>query len=707
MRKLPWNIQQISLILLGLLLAGCAGNPARDAALQAGPAVLSEDTVQPGTPAEGSGFGVPFPTAPDGSFRAGSSPVFSTQLGSDAYQRNPNAVPVSTTMEFAAPSAELSWAIYRLGQLLDWEQPQDIVLDFDQMPELYYAAIADYGHGVWQWQRRGSSQGASGNIDTIPWPAATDGITTQGFVYVAVLFHDDTSGVLNGLQLNWDNPGTGPLVGLDASPLGGNAPVGVSFTANFSDGNGGNAALFEWDWEGDGIYDELSTANTMLHTYTEIGDYFPTVRATDDNDGLTEREGTALSVRGWTHSIGGANLEQFNSAAANAEGCVLAGLTATDTASGEGFVVRYDQKGQLLWQRSWGGTEFDAFEDVAINSGGEIIVAGETYSLSAGSAVILLKLSADGELIWSRSWDSAGTDFPTVLGTDENDNIWVVGQTGAADFGSGTSSFLLKFNSDGELLLTKGIVNSDWVQLRDLVVVSDGSLLAVGNSRAYAPGLETLIMLDLNGSGEVTGEAALDWPYSTFGSGISFTPGQGEIYVCGSYVDGFDTQAVFASVASDRSFSWLTTAGSGSGGGVRRLATRSSFGLVSDIYGVGVEFSFPNDGLIFHLAPDGSGIGGCAVAGAADVDLYDIAAGSGGSFLIAGTGASAPVSFVASGINYAPQVGFSNHTGTCTTAEITASLGQPVIPLVSVSLTADSGGGGYDGWAGNLFPPDL
>jgi|GEM_PF-2420409 len=84
----------------------------------------------------------------------------------------------------------------------------------------------------------------------------------------------------------------GPLAYNSASPTTGNAPLTVNLNGSGSDPDG-SIVLYEWDYDGDGIYDWFSgtTANTLF-SYAEAGRYTATIRVTD-NDGLT---GTALRV---------------------------------------------------------------------------------------------------------------------------------------------------------------------------------------------------------------------------------------------------------------------------------------------------------------------------------------------------------------------------------------------------------------------------
>jgi len=71
----------------------------------------------------------------------------------------------------------------------------------------------------------------------------------------------------------------------------------VTFNASCSYDLDGVIVKYEWDWEGDGIYDFDAGNNSITyHHYDTYGYYYPKLRVTD-NDGLTDEAGTTIHVR--------------------------------------------------------------------------------------------------------------------------------------------------------------------------------------------------------------------------------------------------------------------------------------------------------------------------------------------------------------------------------------------------------------------------
>lgn len=72
-----------------------------------------------------------------------------------------------------------------------------------------------------------------------------------------------------------------PIVTAQAQPSNGQVPLSVSFTVTASDNEG--IASYEWDFEGDGVYDYSSASSgNVSHVYSAEGVFDPKLRVTDN-----------------------------------------------------------------------------------------------------------------------------------------------------------------------------------------------------------------------------------------------------------------------------------------------------------------------------------------------------------------------------------------------------------------------------------------
>ena len=124
-------------------------------------------------------------------------------------------------------------------------------------------------------------------------------------------------------------------------------------------------------------------------------------------------------------------------------------------------IVKLDSSGNLIWNRNWAGPSEDeawGTKVVRADGHGNIYVAGRTASQCLSSNfstcdfdVLLLKLDANGQFVWSRTWKpSTGYDTAFSLDFDGSSNVVL---TGAQDqYGPTATALLLRFDPSGNLL---------------------------------------------------------------------------------------------------------------------------------------------------------------------------------------------------------------------------------------------------------------
>ena len=84
------------------------------------------------------------------------------------------------------------------------------------------------------------------------------------------------------------NPQNYPTVELSSSPQTGDAPLASNLTATTSAVGIRTITKWEWDFDGDGTYDETTTVDNVSHTYTSAGNFYTRVRVTDSDNQSSE-----------------------------------------------------------------------------------------------------------------------------------------------------------------------------------------------------------------------------------------------------------------------------------------------------------------------------------------------------------------------------------------------------------------------------------
>lgn len=158
-------------------------------------------------------------------------------------------------------------------------------------------------------------------------------------------------------------------------------------------------------WDGGG--DERALCLTSDGASVYFGGY-TTSFSTGDKD-LLLLSTDMLGNFQWEKTWSGSGDEEARSVIAVAGPVFVAGATSSYGAGlSDGLLLKYDNTGALSWQKTWGGTEDDAFNGLIQDAGGNTFLAGADGSLQAGDVLATLtKLDAAGTPVWCKAWARA------------------------------------------------------------------------------------------------------------------------------------------------------------------------------------------------------------------------------------------------------------------------------------------------------------
>src|SRR5262249_49744603 len=122
----------------------------------------------------------------------------------------------------------------------------------------------------------------------------------------------------------------------------------------------------------------------------------------------------------WQKSYGGSASDGAGAVRQTPDGgYVVAGYTRSYGAGQfDAWGIKLDADGNVTWQKTDGGTGFDFASDVQPTADGGYIVAGSTTSFGAGSDdAWVLKLDANGNVIWQKTYGGADSDGASAVHT--------------------------------------------------------------------------------------------------------------------------------------------------------------------------------------------------------------------------------------------------------------------------------------------------
>jgi len=135
-------------------------------------------------------------------------------------------------------------------------------------------------------------------------------------------------------------------------------------------------------------------------------------------------------VEQWYHTWGGSANDYCYAIALDALNNVyIAGSTASFGAGQEDMcIVKYDNLGVEQWYRTWGGSSFECYYAITLDTTNNIYLAGDTFSFGTGSwDMCIVKYDNSGTQQWYRTWGFISSDYCRGIVLDSLQNIYISG----------------------------------------------------------------------------------------------------------------------------------------------------------------------------------------------------------------------------------------------------------------------------------------
>lgn len=226
------------------------------------------------------------------------------------------------------------------------------------------------------------------------------------------------------------------------------------------------------------------------------------------------------------------------------DGIAMCGFIIDEaTENVDGWLLKTDLEGNMLWHESYGGENFDIVWQMEHTAGGGFLLGGESYSHRTGtrhSDAWLIKTNSMGEEIWIKNYGNA----------DTSDMLWSIAPAGnelapegyvftgvknRSDDNAFADFYLSRVDTSGNVVWALSLASSfGFMEGRAIERAPDGTFYVFCSATSTSPHGLALLLIHVNADGVVLDTFHYTNPH-VLTPGALFIDTLGSAYVAGTH----------------------------------------------------------------------------------------------------------------------------------------------------------------------------
>jgi len=160
----------------------------------------------------------------------------------------------------------------------------------------------------------------------------------------------------------------------------------------------------------------------------------------------------------WDQTYGGPDEDDGNAVQQTDDGgYIIVGRTRSySNGKTDVWLIKTDEKGNKLWDTTFGYSDFDSGSEVRQTRDGCYVIIGSGNQSGGGRGeALLIKVDSDGNKVWARSFGEKGHNYADEIQQTSDDGFIIIGSSWISGETNSYDMWLIKTDKDGNLMWDK------------------------------------------------------------------------------------------------------------------------------------------------------------------------------------------------------------------------------------------------------------